>query len=217
MTFEGECQGNLLVYCDPDTNTVQMVDCADVSETAACTEIDPSYGVDCALAVDEGCVDEDGEIYLCQGTAPGCYESPEGAVCDEDLGPCTEDDIDTCDGDRWIFECTVNQPYVVDCAAYGGRCGTDPGRCYDLPSGSFCDETFSCADGLLCSALGFCERRATPDAGVSTPDAGVSAADAGQTAAPDKDGCTCLAPSGTSTGGLALLALLALGRRRRHG
>lgn len=225
VTFQGECQGNVLVYCDEDTNSVQTIDCeADVATGAMCQEIDVDYGYDCALAVGDGCVDDDGNIYLCQGTMPGCFEDPTGAVCTENLGTCVEADVDTCNGNQWIYACNVNQPYIVDCAEYGGTCGTRPGRCLGIGVGGFCGEGLECADGLVCGTLGACEMNVVRDGGVARDGGTTAPRDGGPTSTPgpgttdiEDGGCGC-----TTTGApaaawsFAALAVLLLVRIRRQ-
>lgn len=169
--------------------------------------------------IGEGCIDQQGNTIFCQGTDPGCLEEPTGAVCTENLGPCVAGDVDTCDGERWISACNGGQPYVVDCDSYGGMCGTNPSRCFDLPNGSFCGADFLCAAGSICGPLGLCQSDPNRDGGVAERDAGER--DGGVSTAPvtnddDEGGCGCTASDARGSVWAALLLSAALvGSRRR--
>lgn len=241
VTFEGECNGAVLSYCDPDDEVLIVVDCAEeLDERATCIEVDKDYGADCAMAVGQACLfDFGGELVqmFCQGARAGCLETDTDAICVENVGPCTEDDIYTCSGNRLVWDCSVNQPHLIDCAAFGGTCGDTV--CENIPEGSFCEEdVLICAAGLECGPQGLCVPGAGTDAGVRPDaaqpgDSGVAPADAGVVAdggstadagprAPseprDESGCGCRSSSGGGfAGALGLLALVGLlGTRRKR-
>jgi hypothetical protein len=154
VTFEGECMGTLLRYCS-DAELVE-VDCvAEYTANTVCMELDPTYGFGCAVAVGEDCyyTDVDDEIIVaaCQGTDPACLEDATTALCVENLGPCTEADVDTCTPQGGlIMLCTeFKQPNILDCVALGGVCAS--GQCGQIPEGGYCDDIYSfCATGLVC-------------------------------------------------------------------
>lgn len=153
VTAEGFCEGDTLTYCDVDADEVITVDCADQlsPRDATCIEVNPTYGSDCAVAVGEDCLLDDGTILFCQGTDPGCLDSVTGFACTEDLGPCTEAEEGTCDGDLLLSVCVVDQPFVVDCASYGGACSEAEEACV-MDAGELCDDVdFVCGPGLTCT------------------------------------------------------------------
>src|SRR5688572_20937780 len=90
ITFEGECQDNMVVYCESDE--IVTIDCpVEYGPTAICQEIDPFYGVDCALAAGETCIYEDGAEFFtdfCQGNATDCVETAENSSCQANVGTC---------------------------------------------------------------------------------------------------------------------------------
>lgn len=227
ITPEGECQGSEVVYCNE--GTVERIDCAmDYDPPAACVLIEASYGVDCAVATGDGCLylDENDDYVqtFCQGTGAGCVETPNDVTCAPGVGACTETDIDHCRGDRLITDCLINQPYVIDCAAYGGTCSE--GACRGVPTGSFCDPTLiQCADGNDCLPSTLdpqvyqCQARAAPDAGIAA-DAGTGGGtDAGPSPAPKQEedsGCSASGRSSAS-GWWVALGVLGWWRRRQRG
>jgi hypothetical protein len=198
ITFEGECQGDILSYCDTDNDEVIMVDCdAEYGPATICTEIDPTYGFDCALATGESCLFDIGSgefaAAFCQGNAPGCVETAEDATCEENVGTCVDGDVRSCRGDRLVVECNVGQPWVVDCAGYAGTCETD--HCL-VPGGILCDDdVLVCQPGTSCNNLGICVNDNLVDAGTpdtGAPDSGVSV-DSGSNVEEEDDGkCTCM-------------------------
>lgn len=226
VTPEGFCSGAVLTYCDTDTSTVVVIDCAEGDPTTTCIEIDPTYGVDCAAAVGAECLfeDQNGDFFslFCQGTNAGCAEGLLSANCVENVGPCTDDSVGTCVGDRLVVECVINQPYMFACDAFGGTCSG--GTCVGATEGNPCSREILCAEGLDC-VNDECTARA--DAGVlpdsGTPDAGAGSADAtaglfdtgvggprdGGTAEAEDDGCGCSSTSRRSGTGAALFTVLA--------
>jgi hypothetical protein len=209
VTFEGECLGpTVVVYCDMDQ--IVEIDCTEIDPAAICLEINPTYGYDCAQPAGEACEFDFGggfEAVFCAGTDPGCVADAEGSSCEENVGPCVETDIDSCDGDRLVLDCTEGQPYLLDCAGYLGTCDTD--HCV-VPVPAFCDDVvLVCEPGAQCGALGLCEPIPAPDSGVrdtgSTPGPDASA-DAGTGGMEEEDGgCGCSA--GREGGGHALLTI----------
>lgn len=153
VTAEGFCEADILTYCDVEADELVVVDCADAfpAREATCTDISVAYGSDCAVAVGEDCLLEDGTILFCQGTNPGCLDNITGFACTTGLGPCTDADEGTCDGDLLLSVCNVNQPFTVDCASYGGVCSDAQNACV-MDAGEFCDGVdFQCAAGLTCT------------------------------------------------------------------
>jgi hypothetical protein len=189
ITQAGECQGNVVVYCDEENDVLLEIDCvAEYGDVAVCLEIEPEYGVDCALASGEACIyeDENGDFgtFYCQGTGAGCLENPTTAECQASLGACTEAEI-----------------------AYQGTC---VGNHCEVPSGACDDDVLVCEPGKICDeALFICVTDPDHDAGVGTSaDAGTGGTgDSGQAGKEEKDGCTCAL--GTRPGASYLLLLVA--------
>ena len=166
--------GTTLRYCSE--GELVEVDCvAEYTANSVCLELDPVYGFGCAVAVGEACYfeDADEEIFVsaCQGTNPGCLEDASSAVCVENIGPCTEEAVDTCTAEGGlIMLCPeYKQPNILDCVSLGGECV--PGRCANVPLGGYCDDVYAfCASGLVCGDSG-CEMESMPpmsnDAGIS--------------------------------------------------
>jgi MYXO-CTERM domain-containing protein len=192
VTLEGECQDNVVVYCDVELDEIVTVDCeVDYGPTAICQQISPEYGVWCALATGEQCIYEDaGEFFtdFCQGTNAGCVETPEDGTCMENVGSCTASDARTCRGQRLIYDCVETQPWVVDCEAFLGTCEDD--HC-SVPASILCDDdVLVCEPGTTCGPLGLCEVVVQEDAGV--PDGGATPPDAGTGSTGGGDeGCSC--------------------------
>ena len=246
VTFEGECMGTTLRYCS-DGELVEIDCLAEYTANSVCLELDPVYGFGCAVAVGEACYfeDADEEIYVaaCQGTNPGCLENESSAVCVENIGPCTESQVDTCtpEGGLIMLCPEYKQPNILDCMSLGGVCV--PGRCEQVPLGGYCDDVYAfCATGLVCGDSG-CEMSTMPptsnDAGMSDrgvrdvntpvrPDVGFGfPSDAGVTAtknpAPrpkDSSSCSCSVSKHQAHGMDSLSLLLLIGcvlLRRRSG
>jgi len=175
VTYEGECMGTLLRYCLDDE--LVEVDCvAEYTANTVCMELDPTYGFGCAVAVGEDCyyTDVDDEIIVaaCQGNDPACLEDATTAVCAENLGPCTEADVDTCTPrGGLIMLCTeFKQPNILDCTALGGVCAA--GQCGQIPEGGYCDDIYAfCAMDFVCRDSACATRTIMPptesDAGVA--------------------------------------------------
>jgi MYXO-CTERM domain-containing protein len=231
VTEQGSCDpgGTILTYCNTTTNMVEVIDCAADVPTSRCIELNATYGSDCAEAPGSACLaqDENGEFYplFCYGTMPGCLESEDEYVCTENLGTCTMDQIGTCMGQRLYAECSEGQPYLIDCASYGGDCSG--AACRGIDIGKYCDEIlFFCETDDRC-VLNACVPTPAPDSGVPDPaeDAGVgpgrmdagAGGDGGGSDGEDSEGCGCTS-SNTQAGaaGSALLLLLGLGIRRRR-
>ncbi len=150
------------------------------------------------------------EFAFCQGTAPGCVETFEEAVCDPNAGACVDADIRTCRGDQLIYDCSYGRPWIVDCTSFEGTCEGD--HCL-VPGGIICDDdSLVCQPGASCGLVGICINDELVDAGVpdtgTTPDAG--------TESEKKKGCTCAtAQNGRGSGYLlALVAAWFIMRRR---
>lgn len=186
ISAEGECEENVVAFCDTVNDEVISYDCGDralfPNATTQCVEVTEDYGVDCTVAPGEECAyfDDDGEFVwvLCRGTEPACLETADAFECTENAGTCDDTDIDTCDGDTLTWSCAASQPFLIDCATYGGSCSAAAGACVDLPAGQICDdELYQCAAGLDCQE-GVCVTVGEDDAGTSDDDAGTEA-DAG--------------------------------------
>jgi hypothetical protein len=169
LTIQGECVGNTLRLCLTD-GTVAEFNCSD--ESATCELINPEYGFDCALPAGASCLADDGQggtfILSCDGSQPGCQLSDGAAVCVSGAGTCGVDDVETCDGDRFIIGCaalleetqTNGQAAFFDCADLSAscfptdgclvttpgaaclpgvsKCGTDVATAVDCPEARFC-------------------------------------------------------------------------------
>ena len=169
LTIEGECVGNTLRLCLTD-GTVGEFNCSD--ESATCELINPDYGFDCALPAGATCLGDDGNggtiVLACDGSQPGCQLSDGAAQCVNGAGVCGVDDVETCDGDRYIIGCaalisetqTNGQTAFFDCADLGAscfptdgclvtgagaaclpgvsKCGTDVGTAVDCPESRLC-------------------------------------------------------------------------------
>jgi len=183
VTFEGECNGQLLRYCDE--GDLIEVDCADgVTDGGyVCSLISIDYGYNCAAPAGAECIFEDEQegVYadFCTGMQAGCLVSGDTSQCTAGIGPCTEENIGVCAGGRLLVDCQAGQPWLLDCAAAGGMCGAD--HCVITTHGSACDdETLVCGSGLTCDETGTCIMNPDADAGAPPdPDAGVG---------PDPDG-----------------------------
>ena len=153
VTAQGLCEGDVLTYCDEAADELIIVDCstAFTARAATCTEISEAFGSDCAVAVGEDCVLDDGTLLFCQGTSPGCFDTTAGFACVEGLGSCVLEDEGTCNGELLLAVCNVIQPFVVDCQSYGGTCSDVDDACL-MAAGAFCDGVdFKCRGGLTCS------------------------------------------------------------------
>jgi hypothetical protein len=199
VTTQGSCNGNVVTYCDTNLNQVVTYDCTmRYTATSRCVQIDPTLGYRCAEAAGNDCTFNDrgtSVTLFCQGNAAGCLDSSNHEKCAENIGPCTTAETGSCKGNRLVFHCMENQPYLIDCASYMGTCA--PQHCTNIPTGGPCSATFSCAIGLQCVS-GFCLPTQLPDAGEAPADTGV-ALDGGAIATPDsgtgssgsKSGCSC--------------------------
>jgi uncharacterized protein (TIGR03382 family) len=212
--------------------TVETIVCTDIDPTSRCALISADYGVDCAYPTGTEClaVDEEDNLfqYFCLGTGGGCVETKDEAICAQNVGPCTVDQVGTCTGDNLLFDCLETQPWVVDCASFGGNCST--GACRELELGAYCDSLqFFCKSSDLCFQNtcapnlldgGVYDSGIVPaDAGDGVPsrmDAGVSNNNNNNNNnnSEEDDGCSSTGPS---TGAALLFSLLALGviARRR--
>ena len=169
VTFQGECQGSTVVWCD--NGSLAQIDCATEfvpGVAAECQFFDDEFGYYCALPVGETCLVDFGQgpqPLLCAGTDAGCMLSAEAATCTEGVGPCDASTFPetggACVGDIFALICSVSQPVGYDCGALGGGCSD--ASCVELPIGAPCDTEgqLNCADGLTCegasaTALGAC-------------------------------------------------------------
>lgn len=204
------CEGDTVAYCDEGQPV--RADCTAAYPGGRCRVVDSAFGAACAVPPGSGCLATGPgglEQLFCQGAGAGCVETQAGATCAEDVGACTGHTGDVCVGQRLKTGCLVNQPYLVDCPAFGGAC--EAGACVGLPSGALCDgATLRCGEGLLCGALGVCERTASVDAGAldaaGPRDSGGGAGVGNE----EDDGCTCLRASALPPFGLLLLAFAAV-------
>jgi len=219
VTFEGECNGTTLLYCDDQATPEELitVDCTTELDTAAtCIIVSPKYGADCAAATGHECifVDENSDLIqgFCQGTGAGCVETATTSRCVTNEA-CVEADIATCRGDRAVLDCNNGQPWLEDCVSFGGTCGN--GVCIGIPQGGFCGDGLECAAGLECNDEGECDQPAA-DAGVMTqadaaptndamPQADVGAVvahpDAAASGRPDAAGSGGVRDAGSTGGG----------------
>jgi len=177
---EGQCQGNVLVFCD-DNNQAGMVDCSTIPG-ATCQMINADWGYDCAAAAGAACDSDEATAY-CLGTDTACVIAEEASTCQSNITTCDETtDIGTCRDQLLMVYCLGGQPLLLDCTSFGGTCAT--GACNDLPVDADCDGTeLKCAAGLTCSPTDFvCEDGSQPPP-PPPPDAGVPTGthDAGMT------------------------------------
>ncbi len=218
LTFEGECVGTLLRYCDE--GAIVEEECADTSApnggaALTCVEISADFGFACAALTGEECVSDEA-LYFCTGTQAGCVDNGVTGVCTENLGAFTETDIGTCDGEDLIVDVIETQPYILECAEVGGTCDAAASICVgaDLDMPCFAD-FIDCDDGLECTD-NICTTAPAEGEGE-----GEGETDGGPTGAEPDSGCGCDATAPSSSGTTAGLSLvlvlggLALRRRRR--
>jgi hypothetical protein len=174
LTYEGECVGTTVRWCDTDPDTgddvVVEFDCATqyfVDDSGAaipgitgiCTEISAAFGYYCAVSEGDPCL-VGGYIEFCgAANEPGCEVdfSDFSSECVADSGGCTDADEGSCDTDVLTLLCAEGQPTLVDCTLVGDSC--DAGVCEGVTEGNFCDDdpedmtdspSFVCADDLTC-------------------------------------------------------------------
>jgi hypothetical protein len=187
VTPQGECDGTVVTYCEQGVTPEEVIsyDCGDrdfyPDESTTCSEVTAEYGVDCTVAAGGTCgyFDENDDFVwiFCRGDEPACLETSTTIACIENAGTCDDEAAPTCDGDLLSLACAATQPYVVDCASYGGSCDDAQDACTGLPAGATCDDAvLVCADGLDCQ-VGVCVLVEQPDAGPGDDDGG--SADAG--------------------------------------
>jgi hypothetical protein len=200
---EGECQGNVLVYCDEQAQAYTF-DCSEVPG-AMCTTISEDWGYDCAVAEGETCFDGDAGPVLCLGGDSACVIRGDQGLCETNIPPCDESEIGSCNGDELMADCYAGQALVIDCAAFGAS-SCAQGACVDLPEGSDCDgEVLLCAGGLTCNADGWCEGASSqpppPPGPMGSTDAGMSggAPDSGMSSNPNPNPPVSSPDAGTST------------------
>ena len=169
LTYQGECAGNTVRWCDDETNTVAEIDCAERFgdlATGTCEYFDEEFGHWCAVQVGDPCLfalgGEPQAEFCVPGDGTACLIGSEASECVTGVGSC-EDEVDdgTCQGDIYIFVCSITQIAGVDCAASGGTCDADLDACVDLEAGAACGdlgvdgaEPFTCAEGLVCDEGG---------------------------------------------------------------
>lgn len=233
VTVQGTCDpgGTTVTYCNEEAMEVQTIVCTDIDPTARCSTISAEYGVDCAYPTGTEClyVDEEENLLqsFCLGAGPGCFETKETALCAENIGPCTVGQVGTCTGNNLLFDCLETQPWLVDCASFGGTCST--AACRDLEIGSFCDGIqFFCKATDRC-LLNSCVPDQLPDGGTSAPmqpdagevgpsrmDAGTSGNNNNNNNNEEDDGCSSTSPSSGAATIVALIAIFLIARRRRE-
>jgi hypothetical protein len=152
ITEEGTCNQDVLTFCLE--GEVVSANCAEFGLN--CGFVSPEYGSDCLTPVGEDCLFEGPNglaIGLCAGENAGCVVDETEAACRSGVGTCDPAGDDVCSGDYLILLCQVNQPFALDCAAFGGACDANEGACTGLPVGADCDEeVLLCAPGLFCAA-----------------------------------------------------------------
>jgi len=160
VTFQGECDGATVRWCDDSTDTLGEVDCATFYEgvPGTCAWFGDDFGYWCGVEGAGSCLAPDGSIALCASAEDaGCVvagPTPEDLTftCAEPgIGTCDGETFDAayCEGDLLVAQCTVVQPLVFDCTTFGGTCAD--GACVGATEGSACDgETIVCADGFDC-------------------------------------------------------------------
>lgn len=182
LSYEGECNGFTLRYCAAEATpgeTVVTVNCDTEAFpsglSGTCIFVAPGYGYDCAIPTDGECVFDDGSgephVAFCAGSGAGCVlnETDGSSSCESGLAPCSpagpgESFTAYCEGDLWVRSCTVNQPYMTNCAILGGTCAST--GCVDLPEGAACGENAACGAGSFCDEV---TRRCVDSASVCGP------------------------------------------------
>lgn len=220
LTAEAVCEGDTRAYCDEALQIAVREDCTMRFSGGRCVLIEAADGSDCAAPEGAACLEQQGNALVqvfCQGSNAGCIETPQGATCATNVGTCSGQQQDRCEGDRLVTGCHVNQPYMLDCTAFGGSCDASVSACVGLSSGVFCDGlTLRCRDGLVCGPLGLCVESTS-----SQPDAGGSAsADAstnnGGGPGGDDSSCRAVAMSDSALGLGVVMLGMAFARRRRR-
>ena len=129
VTAEGECQGEVAVWCEDEVTLVED-DCADYEDKTcgydgfqnqyACKDIGP-----CDAQCEGKVCGSDG----CDGVCGSCTQ---GWACElgtckpqagADCGPITQ--VGLCDGDTVLF-CAAGKLYLIDCTDTGETCKWDP-------------------------------------------------------------------------------------------
>lgn len=204
-SYFGECDGDVLVYCDGSTNVTQEVFCAKLGMD--CGWVDAKTGYSC-VDPDSGALPEAPDDW-CPYEADGVCDAPERCPDGTDLldcNPCGEvDAAGVCEGDL-LKICDADAGLVVtDCSELASTptCGAGDGGFACIPEGGGAeagDET------------GF-----VPTTSAGDDD---SAGDGDATGPNADDGlgtlsCSCRSDAPLSGGLLGGLGLLALRRRRR--
>ncbi len=155
----GECDGNTLSACDPDTAESFSVDCAASwgGIGGVCGEYVDGE-LTCVVQPGDQCLADfgDGNVILpCAGVTPSCeFTVDTGWACgDGTRGTCTADDVDGCIGDLLVRACLVADglPAGIDCGAVGGTCNATEALCDNVPAGGLCATGIvECAPGLAC-------------------------------------------------------------------
>ena len=163
-TFFGRCDGEQLIFCDENEQTVEIVDCGENNSeriSQSCALINDEYGYDCQSATGSACYLEERPNF-CAGADSACVlsgvEGESGLIssCVESVGTCDPEafgmgSAPQCSGDYLFIGCTLGQPWALDCTSLDGTCGE--GTCV-IPEGQSCDEMIlTCADGLTCADL----------------------------------------------------------------
>ena len=144
VTFQGECQGNTVVWCDNDN--LSQVDCSAfyTDGTGTCDWFGDDFGSWCGLAEGDSCIDAEGNFLLCAGgVGNACVVAPgedffEIACAPGEFTECDSETFEgsVCQGDFAVIDCAVNHPVAFDCVAFGATC--DDGTCVGVPVGSEC-------------------------------------------------------------------------------
>ncbi len=132
VTFEGQCNGNVLTWCQDDE--LHTFDCAGLGAFECKAEPDtdpPSF--DCLPTGDECTPNCAGQACGSDGCGGVCGTCAEGSSCVE--GQC-QGPVDPCNGLTWegccdgavLNYCDNNAPVTVNCG--GAGCGWDAGNNY---------------------------------------------------------------------------------------
>lgn len=167
ITAQGQCQEQVLTFCDPGTNLLQVVDCGtDFSPgtPAQCAQISASYGFDCVLPVGASCalpmavdvMPRRLAAAFCGGAGAGCVgELGQPSRCLENVGACSGGA--QCLGNRAVVECHHGQAVALDCGSLpcvDGACRGGPGHaCSEATEAVMrCQAGVTCVDGA-CTAF----------------------------------------------------------------
>jgi hypothetical protein len=160
VTFQGECDGTIVRWCDTESDTLGEVDCADFygATPGTCAWFGDDFGFWCGVEGSGSCITDDGSIALCASAedaacvVTGPTPDEVAFTCAEPgLGACDSEAFDAayCEGNNLVASCTVVQPLVFDCTSFGGTCAD--GTCVGATEGSICTEdSILCAEGLEC-------------------------------------------------------------------